>query len=192
MSDINEVKETSRGISSLEWGEFPLEVDKFSCLICLQDKNENKEEDLDTHVQLLKNLFYMINPQKMIKYINRFSNSKKFSYDKESTLLVNLNKEFTWEDEVEFMNIYNESKYHILAIGELKNIPKIILSSSDLIVFEHSSLTKNYFHTQRVELGEFDNKNYFPVANKTGSTFDVKVIQKSSLENYKKVPLLFD
>ncbi len=139
----------------------------------------------------MKNFFYIINPQKIVKYSVGDPN-KNLRYEGRETLLINITEKYNWQEDIVFMKLLSGKKYHILVVGEYKNIPKILLSSSDLIVFENRIATLEYFRDHRLLLNHFDDMNFFPVADKTGSEFTVRVICKDFIKSYRKVPLLFD
>lgn len=185
MTDTN--KEDQKAVDGFEWATFPVEMPKCCVIVCL-DKLENIDNDVDKLINYLK----IIYPQTITEYKCRNEVCGKFEYNGENTLLIIVKSDYSWLDDLVFMEILNRKKYHLLVIGNYKKIPKILISSSDVIIFENSEETIPYFSSKGIKFSNFDNLNYFPIGYKIDNKFEVKTLNKSLLSKYDSIPIIND
>lgn len=116
-------------------------VDSYNNFI--EYKNETNKDDIYIKLKKIKNRLKIENSnfQNLENKINKINNKKTylFTYTSEQYTENSLKNIF----DININTHFNET--HKICIGELKNIPKSILSIADYIFFENKDILNNYF-----------------------------------------------
>jgi hypothetical protein len=188
----DDIGNQNTNINIFSWDKFPVESDKFRMCICLE--NEIIEDDN----QSIKNLIEynkLLFPENIIYYktIQDLIYYKKQSYNIKSTVLIDLrnnekNKNKTsdlWLENLYMMILDLESIYCII-IGEYSKVPKIILTVSDIIIFDTTNTINKYLSERHnSKLSNFDvTEKYYLMVDKRRMDFKIQVLEKSKVNRY--------
>lgn len=156
------------------WNQFPVEVEKFSLCICISDEEESS--------RVLKYI-NLIFPEKttLYKKSTDLYDYKKTLEEEKTTIVFNL-YEKDWVDSF-LLKSYNDKGYFI-TVGEYENIPKVVLTTSDVIIFDSKTIKKYLQERHSYITIEDINEDTYIVLDRRRMKFEFKYILKTEVLFY--------
>lgn len=179
-------KKKEPGLTLFSWNEFPVQKDKFCICICTKNDQSEKEKD---EINRLINFVKIIFPEKNTIYndsydiINYKKNNDGKNNDK-STLILDLKHKTKWVDNLYIHKQYIDSGYFII-FGEYDKIPKVILTTSDIIIFDTEDTCNKYLgERHKSNISNFNTDMYYILVDKRRMGFNIHGMSKSDLNRY--------
>ena len=142
-------------VTYFHWDEFPVEKDKFS--ICLIKGESPPDTD----------------------FLN-LTNYIKIVFPESSTLLIDYDTSIDAKWTLEL-----SSRSHKISVGKYSNIPKSVLTNSDILIFSSIDDFNTYFRSKHFKTTEgFDIVSKFIVIDKRKINPSIHAISKSDLIRY--------
>ena len=176
---------TESKISVFTWNEFPVEADKLTLCICTgKNLGASEKLEIDKLIRYIKTIY----PENIIDYhtnnTNTIINTKLQSSDEKKTLFLDIKEETTWTDNMSLYHQYLDNRGHIIVTGEYENIPNIVLTSADIIIFDTEETTNKYLTRHKSSLNNFNTTTHYILVDKRRMGFRVYGLSKSDLERY--------
>ena len=169
---------SNSNITTFNWNEFPVERDKFLICICLKTA-QTKGEKLDSDNIL--NYIKVIFPEETISDITKKLNTTTTK----STLIIDELSENHWSQNVLILKKYLDNRGHIIIIGNYDNIPKLLLTISDIIIFDIDETANKYLtERHRMNISNFNNDSHHILIDKRNLNMNIHGLSKEEIKHY--------
>lgn len=155
-----------------KWEKFPLEYQKYHLIFVY--KNDINTFNNKCLFEYLKIIFPSCDGD---KYLNGYNPFKKHKLDMS---IIHLENVLDWSD-----TLYLENIRYLLLCGKYSDIPKSLIATSDLIIFEDTDDFNKYFNSYKFRKLENRNEKFFLcVDNNREENYSMKIIDPQSLKKY--------
>ena len=164
-------------ITTFNWKQFPVEYSSFSVCVCFEDNDlliHSGAIDKDILLSFLKIIFPSHIHSGAIEN-NKGKTTKIYNFDIE---------DIKWTTNNNILQKHLSKKGHSIFVGKYDNIPNIIFTISDILIFTNLNNVNKYLERHNIQINNFDEQKYFLVIDKRRLGFSFHGIDKKELERY--------
>jgi hypothetical protein len=176
---------SNSNITTFNWDKFPVEEDKFLICICLKSEQTNVEKiDSNNIINYIKIIF----PEENIIYNNNsdiINYTKKLNTTSKCTLIIDELSKNHWSQNISVLKKYLDNRGYIIIIKDYDNMPKLLLSISDIIIFDIDETANKYLtERHRMNISNFNNDSHHILIDKRNLNMNIHGLSKDEIKHY--------